>query len=373
MEIYFMVTLVQKTRIALMLLLALSFSKVSYSQVLKANCGNSDAYGQISAAGYGMELPDCKHNVKHITVKSDPTVGCAFAFTIHRDLDNDRCVNTDRQRLEIKMNESSAKLGTTRTYQWKVKLDAGYKANPSFCHIHQIKAEGGDAGAPIITLTTRAGSPDKLQVIYSAPSGKSGGGTLTSIDLAPFKGAWIQISETVTYSASAKYSLYIKRMSDGKVLLNYSKTSGLNFDRGADYYRPKYGIYRSLNDKSVLRDETLLYADFCYSKSSSTCYTKSAAEEEVTAAKPSAFGLQVGPNPIISNNAKMNFTLPAASNVKISVCSMTGQEVVLENSKLDAGEYSKDLDVTALSNGAYVLKIVAEDKIETAKIIVNKN
>jgi hypothetical protein len=35
------------------------------------------------------------------------------------------------------------------------------------------------------------------------------------------------------------------------------------------FCRPKWGIYRSLNDATYLRDEDVLFADFCVAKGSS--------------------------------------------------------------------------------------------------------
>jgi hypothetical protein len=377
MENYFMVTNLQKSKIVFAILLALSFSKVSYSQsLLKANCGNTDAYGQLSAAGYGMELPDCKDGKKHINIVKDATVGCAFAFTLHAKVDNDRCSGTDRQRCEIKMNESSAKLGVTRTYQWKFKLDAKFQANSSFCHIHQLKADGtGDIGSPIMTLTTRKGSPDKLQLIFTAPAGKSGSATLTSVNLAPFKGTWVQVTEVVTYAASGKYSIYIKTLS-GTVLLNYTK-NGLNFDRKATLYRPKYGIYRSLNSIADIRDETVLFADFCYSKSTATCYTKSA--EEVAndlAAAENPVGenkITISPNPVGAQNAKVCFSLSEASNVSIAIFNLAGQQVLsVEKVQLEAGDQCYPIDVAGLANGTYIVKVASDKFAAKGKLVINK-
>ncbi len=40
---------------------------------------------------------------------------------------------------------------------------------------------------------------------------------------------------------------------------------------GAYFYRPKIGIYRSLKNKSEIRDETVRFADFCITKGNEPC------------------------------------------------------------------------------------------------------
>jgi hypothetical protein len=39
----------------------------------------------------------------------------------------------------------------------------------------------------------------------------------------------------------------------------------------ATFNRPKWGIYRSLNSSNYLRDETVLFSDFCIAKGSDIC------------------------------------------------------------------------------------------------------
>lgn len=236
----------------------------------------ADAYAFIESNGYGIETPDCKHDVRHIGITTDPELGRpVFAFTIHRDLDDDRCINFDRQRMEIKTwDKSPANMtganGETHTYSWKFKLDAGFKPSASFTHIHQIKAQGGsDDDAPIITITPRAGSPEKLQIIH-VPSG-GGGGVVAEANLSLFKGVWVEVEEKVKYGDKGSIQIVIRRARDKTPLLTYSDAELDTWRADAALNRPKYGIYRSLNDKGDLRDETVLFTDFCLAEGTSTC------------------------------------------------------------------------------------------------------
>jgi hypothetical protein len=150
-----------------------------------------------------------------------------FVFNIHVTPDNDRCTNFDRQRLEIKTDGSSPAyvkgfLDDSVSYRWKFKLPDGFQPSPNFTHIHQIKAGDGDSGAPIITLTPRAGSPNSLQIIATDSNGT--GTTLFQTDLAPFVGVWVEAFEQITYSHTGKYSVVIKTL-DGTTLLSYSNSN----------------------------------------------------------------------------------------------------------------------------------------------------
>jgi hypothetical protein len=254
------------------------FHSSSYSQELLSADGPGNTYELIRSKGLKLEVPDCVHPVDHVSeVWDDQLKEYVFAFDSHINLDNDRCRNFDRTRTELTVTDSTppsylgAHDGDAFTYTWKFKLDSNYLANSSFCHIHQIKAVGGDDGAPIITLTTRAGSPDKLQLIFTPSKGGSGGGVIKDADFTQFKGVWISVIEEITYNDHGKYSIILKRYSDGDTLFSYSNDNIDMSRTGANFYRPKIGIYRSLKNKSVIRDETVSFADFCIAKGTKAC------------------------------------------------------------------------------------------------------
>ncbi|MBN9298195.1 MAG: hypothetical protein J0I41_14370 [Filimonas sp.] len=239
--------------------------------LLAAN-GPGNTYELINQVlgGTAYEVPDCSHTSfgRHISEVFDSTLNeNVFVFTIHATPDNDRCVNTDRQRNEIKTYGPSpdslkGQLNETVLYTWKFKLDAGFQPSPSFTHIHQIKAGDGDDGAPLITISPRYGSPDKLEIIHTSGSSSTTLGKVKIVDLAPFKGTWVEVTETVTYKTAGSYAITIKRISDGATLLSYSNSNIDMWRTGTSFCRPKWGIYRSLNNVSYLRDENVRFADF---------------------------------------------------------------------------------------------------------------
>ena len=84
------------------------------------------------------------------------------------------------------------------------------------------------------------------------------------MDLAPFQGTWVEVTETITYGewATGKYALHMSKVSDQSTLFSYSNDSIRTWKTNADFCRPKWGIYRSIVDSTSLKDEEVLFADF---------------------------------------------------------------------------------------------------------------
>jgi hypothetical protein len=256
-------------------------STVKYGLTLKAD-GPGSTYELIASAfgGDPLEDPDCAHPAfgRHVSEVFDPVLNeNVFVFTIHVTPDNDRCNgSTDRQRNEIKTYGPSpdslkGQLNETVTYRWKFKLDAGFQSSPSFTHIHQVKAGDGNNDAPIITITPRAGTPEKLEIIHTGNSAASSLGKVKTVDLAPFKDTWVEVTEKVVYKTKGSIDLVIKRVSDGATLLAYANNNLDMWRDSTTFCRPKWGIYRSLNNVPYLRDEEVRFADFCIAEGDAVC------------------------------------------------------------------------------------------------------
>lgn len=241
---------------------------------LSAN-GPGDTYELINSVlggtGDVVEAPDCSHTTfgRHITEVFDNDLQAnVFAFHIHLTPDNDKCVDSDRQRNEIKTyDQSPANLKATKNerviYKWKFKLDAGFKPSGDFTHIHQIKPIDGGNTLPIITITPRyKASGDILQVIHTGDTEATSQKYIASIPLADFKGEWVEVTEKSTFSFNGKYQILITRLSDGKVLLDKAFTGIEMWRVGTTTCRPKWGIYRRTLQPQLLRDESVRFNDF---------------------------------------------------------------------------------------------------------------
>jgi MYXO-CTERM domain-containing protein len=223
--------------------------------------GPGDTY-QLLERSYGIEVPDCKHMVPHMTeVMDDELKKPVFVFHAHVNQDDDRCMNSDRQRTEIRGRASGVQgpEGSTRHYRWLMKLPAGFQPSGNFTHVFQIKAYGNGhgSGAPIMTLTPRNGT--------FGIDGRIG--TRASTQLSNVLNQWVIIELTIVHSNGGRLAMNIKRWRDGMMLLSYSGNADM-YDDGAGYGAPKFGIYRSLNSAGSLRDEQVRFADFCVSNTS---------------------------------------------------------------------------------------------------------
>lgn len=288
---------------------------------------------------------------RHIDELFDSDLGInVFRFILHveEDIDRDKCSTTDRQRNEIKTYAPSpdnlkGTLGETVQYKWKFKIDANFQPSGSFTHFHQLKSVGADAAEesqPLITLTARKGNEDRLELRYAPTTSQS---TLTTVNLSLLKGNWVEVVETVTYgeTGNSTYTIIITNVDSGSEILNYSSSNLRMWKTNADFIRPKWGIYRSLNSPSDLRDEEVLYANFSITENP-TLSVPSVSEKKL---------FDVFPNPT-NSNLNINI-LENTNNFEIVITNQSGQLAhrsgILKNDKLD---------ISTLSNGLYFIKLI---------------
>lgn len=258
---------------------------------LCADGNDEGTYDLILACGYNYETPDqsgdhAESPYRHIRQSYDSELDrYVFDFILHIDNDDDRGLPNikDRQRNEIKTDAKSpasmvAQQGETLKMTWKFKLPDGMQTTKSFSHIHQLKgidnSEGtADVANPLITFTVRSMSngSQEFQVIHTQPSsyGKSNI-YLVRVPLDDFLGEWVEVEETVTFDWEGEYSTVIRRVSDGKVLVEVKGESLVLWRDGTTGLRPKWGLYRNFGadgcNKYLLRDECLKFADFMIKK-----------------------------------------------------------------------------------------------------------
>ena len=305
-----------------------------------------------------VETPDCNHSAfgRHIDEVFDTDLNkFVFRFSMHSSPDNDRCINFDRQRNEIKTFGGSpenlkANLEETVVYKWKFKLASDFKPSASFSHVHQIKAVGGFyASIPMITLTLRKSSPDRIELRYTPTNDQN---TIKTANLDLFRGNWVEVTETIKFSQTGTYSIEIKNIATSEVVLSYNSTSIDTWQDGADFSRPKWGLYRSLNNVADLKDEEVLFADFSI--------------EEVTGAlsiddlKAKAENILLYPNP---SSSEVNFENANSENYdNVALFNYYGKSF-----STDKRLKNNKLDVSGLSKGLYF--IVFKKDTTTVKVL----
>ena len=290
-----------KKNIFYFFLVLISITNAEAQVILNAN-GPGNTYERITsvfAPGNGVsavEAPDLYHTWsagRHIAEVFDTELNqYVFEFYSHALLDNEPVdpTLTDRQRVEIKTYAASpdnlkGTLGENIIYKWRFKIPIGFLPSSNFTHLHQIKAVDGDDSSPLFTLTPRIGTPNKLELIYVANSTTSGSDKVSIVDLLPFEGNWIDAVEMIHVGSSGTYSITLKKHSDGTVLLSYSNSNIATIRPDNTFIRPKWGIYRSLNDVENLRDEAVRFSDFSITEVASLAIN-SISNDDVFAALP---------------------------------------------------------------------------------------
>jgi len=349
----------------ILILLVVFQIHLGYSQVTLDADGPGGTYSLITsvlAPGHNpIEVPDCNHAAfgDHIDEVFDTNLNTnVFRFYMHTTPDNDRCKNFDRQRNEIKTyNQSPNNLlgvdGEIVVYKWKFKLPVGFQSSPNFTHIHQLKSVGGAlASMPMYTLTTRKGTPDKLELRYAETTSQT---TLTRVDLTPFIGVWVDVTETITYGISGTYNIQIKKVSDGSTLLSYIDNDIVNWRAGADFVRPKWGVYRSLINSQDLRDEAVLFANFSIEEVSSL------SSNDVLKTQSS---FQIFPNPV-KNILRLKHLNKDINSIELHA--LNGTNIMSKRIDLKT---EIDFDVTSVSNGTYIITLKGKNGYYESKVFV---
>ena len=207
----------------------------------------------------------------------DALVGPHFAFLSIEPTDVNQDLvpmdkGGDRSRTEIKLSPQiggahepfKAHAEDTFVYTWRFKIPREMKFSPSFTHIHQIKATGGDfAAPPLITFTPLANGNMEFRHVGEQRRDSAVVTVLATTPLEPLVGHWVDAYEEVKYSNTD--GLYKLRLRDAsrKLLLSIDKTDLQMWRTGATQIHPKWGIYRkhhaALNQHT---DDFLYFANF---------------------------------------------------------------------------------------------------------------
>lgn len=357
-------------------LILIPFSQNSFSQALLEADGPGGTYELINSilapsGGDVVENPECIHPEfgRHIAEIWDADLGqYVFEFYCHVTPDNDRCINFDRQRVEIKTYDASpANLkgvsGETVVYKWRFKVPSGFQPSANFTHIHQVKAVGGDESDPLFVLTARKGSPNKLELNYYESSVLNSI-KFTSVNLSLFENTWVEATERIKINnVGGSYSITIKKVSDGTTLLSYINNNLLTIRADNNFIRPKWGIYRSLLNSQDLRDETLRFASISINEESiSTIGSQPAAD---------ANQLRVSVNQR-TKMAKIEYDLVVGSSVHLDICNVSGQVVkhFISNELVQQEQCNKSFDFSDLQSGLYFVRLNSSEKKNVVKFLV---
>jgi hypothetical protein len=347
---------------------------LAFSQTLLEANGPGNTYELINSVlaptgGDVVENPECIHPEfgRHIAEVWDTDLSqYVFEFYIHVTPDNDRCINFDRQRVEIKTYDASPDnlkgvSGETVIYKWRFKVPAGFQPSSSFTHIHQVKAVGGDEADPLFTLTARKGSPNKLELNYYESSSLSSV-KFTSANLSLFENTWVEATERIKIdNLNGTYSITIKKVSDGTTVLSYSNSKLLTIRSDNSFIRPKWGIYRSLLNSQDLRDESLRFNSF------------SITEEAITSLVSQNLTNDTGFKAVSTSSfINVEYDLPKEESVQLSIFNINGQliKTLIQLQHQERGKHQHQYDVSTMKKGIYFLRLQTDGNQRTIKLIL---
>lgn len=367
-----MISNFRKIQFLLPILLLGAYPSHLFSQTVLEADGPGNTYELINsvlAPGYNVvETPECIHPEfgRHIAeVWDDDLKQFVFEFYSHVTPDNDRCINFDRERTEIKTYDPSPEnlkgvTGETVEYKWKFKVPAGFQPSSSFTHIHQVKAVGGDDDMPLFTLTPRKGSTNKMELIHNNTT------KVKTVNLSLFEGIWVEATEKIKIdSLHGTYSITIKRVNDGITILTYSNNNLMTIRSDNDFIRPKWGIYRSLDKPSDLRDEAMRFAGISISEGIATSSGSKSAQEKS--------GFQLFPNPV-SKYVTITYDLSDATVVDLVIYTLNGAVVktLINHEHQAKGPYQIIADVSGLVEGHYLVSLSLNHFKQTLKLCIKK-
>ena len=362
-----------------LVLISLFSSQFIYSQAMLNADGPGNTYELINSVlapngGDVVENPECVHPEfgRHIAEVWDADLNqYVFEFYIHVAPDNDRCINFDRQRVEIKTYDASpANLkgtsGETVIYKWRFKVPSGFQPSSNFTHIHQVKAVGGDESDPLFVLTARKGTPNKLELNYYESSSLSSV-KFTSVNLSLFENTWVEATERIKVNnVGGTYSITINKVSDGTTILSYTNNNILTIRADNSFIRPKWGIYRSLLSSQDLRDETLRINNISITEDISSKIASNTALDE----NKFKVALSSGGNKLL-----FEYYLANKLNVEIAAYSLNGQKLksIFVEKNQESGFYHNSADISDLKSGVYLIRLQSGNSSKSCKLIISKN
>ncbi len=184
----------------------------------------------------------------HIFVEGDH-----YRFNMNMNV---RDTSPDRQRNEVRGNKSwdhalNLLTGETWRFTYSMYIPDTLKATTSFSHIMQMKMPGTGSLPIIVESLRRYGTVQKMELKVA-----QGDVLVGAVDLEPLQNHWVDIEFEMKIGDAPDGSVrWVVR--DGARTVIDNTTAGVDTWMG-DRVRAKWGIYRSLGDKSGSLQDTYM-------------------------------------------------------------------------------------------------------------------
>ncbi len=212
----------------------------------------------------------------HIEFVNDATRGkYVYKLTAHAEANDDgsiKCLddamkagnNEERQVNQFSPQTGAGNhdvcgnYGETVIYDWYMKIPADFKPINERCHLFYLipKEDGGERkGNPVIALNANGDDKDGknacFQIIHNGNFKANGNNAklVDKLNMDDFRNEWIHVTVEVLYSYQGTLKVKMERVSDGKVIVNETKTNVELWRENCIDMRAYFGIRRWFKGK----------------------------------------------------------------------------------------------------------------------------
>ena len=169
----------------------------------------------------------------HAEANEDGSIKC-LDDAMDAGNNQDRQVNQFSPQTGAGNHDVCGNYGETVIYDWYMKIPADFKPINERNHLFYFipKEDGGERkGNAVIALNAYGDDKDgknaRFQIIHNGQT-KAGGNNAKLVDnlkMDDFRNEWVHITIEVLYSYQGTLKVKMERVSDGKVIVDYSKTN----------------------------------------------------------------------------------------------------------------------------------------------------
>lgn len=193
----------------------------------------------------------------HAEANEDGSIKC-LDDAMNAGSNQDRQVNMFSPQTGAGNHEVCGNYGETVIYDWYMKIPADFKPINERCHLFYFvpKEDGGERrGNPVIALNAYAddknGKNACFQIIHNGNFKVNGENAklVDKLNMDDFRNEWVHITVEVLYSYQGTLKVKMERVSDGKVIVDYSKTNVELWRENCIDMRAYFGIRRWFKGK----------------------------------------------------------------------------------------------------------------------------
>lgn len=193
----------------------------------------------------------------HAEANDDGSIKC-LDDAMKAGNNEDRQVNQFSPQTGAGNHDVCGNYGETVIYDWYMKIPADFKPINERCHLFYLipKEDGGERkGNPVIALNANGDDKDGknacFQIIHNGNFKANGNNAklVDKLNMDDFRNEWVHVTVEVLYSYQGTLKVKMERVSDGKVIVNETKTNVELWRENCIDMRAYFGIRRWFKGK----------------------------------------------------------------------------------------------------------------------------